>query len=138
MKRFLFLILLTCTAHAGELSLDINGVSHHQYGKYNEQNYGAGLSYSFAQKWQASAGFYKNSLYRESVYGLLGYEFASFGPVHVGVAGGLVTGYKMSVMPVAMPTATINAGPLKIKTFLLPPVTSGGWVIGAVLEIPLP
>lgn len=61
---------------------------------YNEFNYGLGIEHTLSdEKWRVAGGFYRNSYFRTSWYGLIVREVWSIGNWKVGMAGGFLTGY---------------------------------------------
>lgn len=107
MKRIAAAVFLFASApsHAGELYLDINGYSWHSNdtyvykGKrqdYNAENFGLGLTYGINKYVEASAGFYNNSYYKQTLYGGLKIKHdIVFGNLVVspGLNVGVATGY---------------------------------------------
>lgn len=98
-------LLAALPAQAGDLFLDINGYSFHsnetyKYNgkreKFNSQNAGVGLTYGMGKYIEASAGYFRNSFDKDTIYGSakLKYSF-NFGEVSVtpGINIGLATGY---------------------------------------------
>jgi len=143
MKRIILimLVLLSAPLQAGELSLQLSGKSHHDKPKqeYNEENYGAGITYQVKQHYIA-AGFYKNSDNRTTKYLLTGWRKdlvdgdIIFAP---GVVVGGLTGYKEKTVTAIMPTLTFGYQRIKINTLFLPAINGFDRVIFMQLEITL-
>lgn len=101
----LAIILLSAQANANELFLDINGFSMHSKEtykykgtrqEYNSNNTGLGLTYGLNKYTEASAGFYKNSYNKDTIYGLVRLKYdISMGNMTItpGINIGIVTGY---------------------------------------------
>lgn len=98
-------LLAAIPAQAGDLYLDVNGYSWHSNdtyvykGKrhdYNAENSGLGLTYGLNKYVEASAGFYNNSYYKQTLYGGLKIKHdIVFGNLVVspGLNVGVATGY---------------------------------------------
>ena len=74
--------------------------------KLNQKNPGLGITYSFAPDWSASAGFYKNSFSRPSMYAVgvwtpLHWRVSQNWHVDVGGEAGALTGYSRANNPAA-------------------------------------
>lgn len=143
MKRLIIIALLALSAslQAGELSLQLSGKSHHinPSQEYNEQNYGAGITYQVKQQYLA-AGFYKNSLNRTTEYLLAGWRKDLVdGDITVspGVMIGGLTGYKDKAVIALAPTLTVGYQRVKLNTLILPAINGFDGVIFMQLEITL-
>lgn len=79
--------------------------------EYNQINPGIGVERSIGAG-HVGMGGYINSSGRLSVYGVVGAE-KKLGKVALGVEGGVVTGYKVPVLPLAFPY--IRLGPIKLN-----------------------
>ena len=106
-------------AGQGEHWLTSGFVSHHAEGDYNEDNQGVGYEYRKGQLSYA-AGYYRNSLYRDSVYAGIGYRVFDNGTISAGVLGGIVTGYYYPIVPMALPFLQLTAGGLAVMVTVLP------------------
>lgn len=145
MKNYIAAIALVAAmpAQAGDLTLDINGVSQHSkdtywyQGKthrYNESNLGLGLTYGVKKYVDVSAGFFENSYYRTTVYAgfRLGPEFV-FGDVVVspGIQAGYASGYvntpvnSSSLRPVVLPNLRVAYRGVGVTVGYVPRVASG-------------
>ena len=152
----LLLAVSLATAHAADAppspwSLDINTTSVHTKAwarrQLNQDNPGFGIEYQFSPDWSAAGGFYRNSYRRET-----GYMLGVWTPWHVaipagltasvGLAAGLVSGYRRSEVP----TAPLAAGAvLRLRTahgfginlLAVPNTQSASGFIGLQLVAPL-
>ena len=100
--------LAPCAAFAGTWRMDANLASVHTEAwarrSLNQVNPGLGVEYQVNRSWAYTAGFYKNSYSRRTMYAL-----AEWTPLHLGaaqgwhvdagLAGGLVSGYRRSEVP---------------------------------------
>ena len=91
--------------HWGCSALQLHGLSRHASGQWNERNWGAGVRYQPTRDWGVQAGFYKNSMSRQSKYILAQWTPLHYGGLSAGVFGGLVTGYKTPVAAGLIATA---------------------------------
>ncbi|HWQ96264.1 MAG TPA: hypothetical protein VN368_02715 [Candidatus Methylomirabilis sp.] len=66
----------------------------------NEFNPGIGIERENGN-FRQMAGIYKNSIRKPSIYALAAYIPVHAGPLNIGIAGGLVTGYKKALVPAA-------------------------------------
>jgi hypothetical protein len=73
---------------------------------YNEQNYGLGVEYHHDPIWRFSLGFYENSYYRYTAYGMAVVMPLEIGSWRFGVATGFATGYRHYPAIVAIPTVS--------------------------------
>lgn len=101
---------------------------------HNEVNYGLGFERDVDQSWSWSAGVYKNSLRRASVYALANYyPWALSESWRAGVMGGLMTGYHQSpVIPVAAPILEWRGTRWSFQGYVVPtikPYVDGAFVI---------
>lgn len=95
MRWLLLTLLLLPTTALAEWWGVATLTSHHKERDrgYNERNLGLGAEYHLDKRWHLAGGFYKNSYYRTTVYGALGYELFSWRALHVGGAVVGLTGY---------------------------------------------
>lgn len=116
--RNLLVALFIAAAHAEAKAADI-GVIASLFSKhfdtdatFNERNYGIGVHlYNDAQSAYTTAGYYRNSLDKNSLYVGGGYKLGDV--ISVGIEAGLVSGYtKGRVVPFVVPTVWI--GPAKL------------------------
>ena len=105
MKKILILVawlLSAALAHAGEWGIQVHVHSMHFadriYEDWNEDTEGFALRYSYDKTYAVQAGHYRNeqtvrgyNFFANYVIGE--YTPLSFGPLHFGVYGGLVSGY---------------------------------------------
>lgn len=142
-------------AQAGDLTLDINGLSQHSkdtyryQGKthrYNETNLGLGLTYGVNKYVDVSAGFFENSYYRTTVYAgfRLGPEFV-FGDfvVSPGIQAGYASGYANTpvhssrLRPVVLPNLRVSYRGVGVTVGCMPRVVSGSTVAVSVVTVQL-
>lgn len=95
-------------------------------GKYNESNPGVGVRIPLTDDTSFGAGTYRNSLDRQSNYAGLIHKIMQVGPVSIGAAGGLISGYQDKPVPFLMPEASMKVGPGTVKVNVVPPVKIGG------------
>jgi hypothetical protein len=78
---------------------------------YNEKNWGLGLEHDLTDNWRVSAGTYRNSLRRQTIYVGAVYHPLRIGPVHVGMAVMAGTGYAPGnrLRAVVFPTLSYEA-----------------------------
>jgi hypothetical protein len=88
----------------------------------NERNYGLGLRMPIRERVFATAGFYRNSLDRESVYLGAGWWLLEKGPMSLRVLVGAVTGYQVAVAPVVIPEAAIGARAWRVAFSYVPEI----------------
>lgn len=142
MIRFLsalILMFIVSIANAGELHLQLHGISQHDKprtnGKpWNEKNYGAGLRYQFDEDWGVQGGAYRNSYDRQSKYLMLQYTPLHLGAVHVGTFAGYVDGYGLDYPLGAGVMATVQGDRLSLTARLVPK-TKWGHATALSLEL---
>lgn len=141
-------------SRAADLYLDVNGFSRHsqkyytyqgQRQAFNEDNAGLGLTSSWTDNVDLTAGFYRNSYAKPSVYGgaNLHMNFKG-GPIvwRPGVSVGLVSGYDNTpdhagvVRLAVMPNVAISTGNLGVKIGYVPArkASRGAAVYGGTLS----
>ncbi len=136
MKAILALVLaLNLSLTQAQTYVQINGISLHDQSGYNGFNYGAGLEQAIHGPWSVSAGWYRNSEYRGSVYAYGRYAFYKQDRWDIGVALGAVTGYsRASVVPMAFPEVCCGW----VCGLFAPRVeATGANVVGVRLRIPV-
>jgi hypothetical protein len=113
------MLLLMTPVKAAADWLDLHMASKHtQQGEFNEVNPGLGyMGRGFA------VGFYKNSHKKTSVY-LAKYLQTNTKYVNVGIAGGVITGYKKqtgrTIAPIAFPYFTVGTHEVALKIGTIP------------------
>jgi hypothetical protein len=121
MFKFIFLLLVSFTCLADELSVDINLTAHHwnrtdvAEQHLNEFNPGIGLHWTDGD-YHKLIGVYKNSDSNWSTYALLAWTpiklgaitIAHFNSIDIGPMAGMVTGYSSPYKPAAGLYAAIN------------------------------
>jgi hypothetical protein len=96
----------------------------------NERNPGLGIECPLGAEWYMAAGAYRNSHLddgedKHSAYLLGMYAPWRYGPVRIGVGGGLVTGYDDDPMPMAGVTLTFDVHRNLAVGALVTPVVTG-------------
>jgi hypothetical protein len=125
MKRLLAvgLALATLPAYA-DTWVSATTVSYHldREQRFNERNPGLGIEHGLTENTRAVAGFYKNSIYRESAY--VGASWAPLiaGNVRAGVVGGVITGYRISPAPMLVPVLMVEGKRIGANILFVPPV----------------
>ena len=89
---------------------------------FNEENPGIGLRLGRGD-WYGAAGFYKNSLSRNSVYAGAGKTLGRIGPLAFNLNGGFVTGYNVPVAPFISPEVMFDFGRARAILSYVPKVT---------------
>lgn len=129
MNRLILTALLAFTAAAapaGELSLQLHGLSWHAKPRaefdstgreWNERNVGSGIRHTFSDTWSVQAGAFRNSLDRTTVYAVANYTPVQFGALRVGGFAGLGTGYKSTPL---LAGGLIELGPVSVR--VIPPI----------------
>ena len=107
--------------------LHLGAVSYHfnRAANYNEINPGLGIEHQFNARHSLSAGVYRNSERRSTVYALYGYTPLQIGPVKIGVLAGLANGYSAHqgrAFPVALPIAMIERGRFGVNFTVIPSI----------------
>lgn len=130
MKRFIVATIFAALspAAAAQWALSLGGVSAHTKPGHNAANAGIGLHYRASETWAAGAGAYYNSNYRMSTYALATWTPIGSGAVRAGLVGGLVTGYRVPVMPVLAPALVIEYRSFAATVFVIPPLSANNAV----------
>jgi hypothetical protein len=106
---------------------------------YNERNGGLGIEHDIADNARLIAGFYRNSLYRESMY--LG---ATFTPLHVtdhirvGVIAAFVTGYNINdgnAVPMAALLVQVEGERVGINLGAIPRSVASPGLVGLQIKV---
>ena len=106
--------------HLGAISYHFNRAA-----DYNEINHGLGIEHQFNARHSLSAGAYRNSERRTTVYALYGYTPLQIGIVKLGLLAGLANGYSANngnVFPVALPVAMIERGRFGFNFTVIPSI----------------
>jgi hypothetical protein len=121
----LALSLVAGTAQSAELIYVTSGWASKHFNadrSYNERNYGIGVQRQVADDWSVSAGVYRNSLDRTTVYVGGTWTPIAFGSFRAGVFGGLATGYDYAVVPFGGPMLEARIGRVMAQAVVIPPV----------------
>jgi len=142
-RSLILLALFFCApAIAGDVWLQVPLASYHfdrtndEGEKYNQRNFGIGLEYAVSEKFRLQAGMYRNSLGLESGY--VGASYLPWSPFRysrIGVSAGVVSGYDENVIPVVIPTLSIEGKKLGANILFVPETsqTKGGG-LGLILK----
>jgi len=103
----------------------IPGLSKHVHTetKHNQQNYGIGYEWEAADGRNWAIGTYRNSYWRQSSFvltELTSYKFSD--TIRIRLDAGAVTGYKWTVMPIALPVWTYENKRWGFDAITIPPV----------------
>jgi hypothetical protein len=102
MKRYLvalasFMMVACSTAYAD--SIQLHGASKHAGERqYNEQNYGLGYRLNISHDFDVQVGYYRNSLDKDTYYGIVDYKPLQYSGLKLGVFGGVGTGYASTLL----------------------------------------
>ena len=116
------------------LSLTISTASHHFRDRtfqdrdkhvqrpWNETNPGIGLEYRVSPRFHVRAGYYRNSIYRDSFYAAAGLETSGKKLFGAGIEAGAASGYYSPVMPVGFLYGRIGSrdGRINLKINAVP------------------
>lgn len=75
---------------------------------FNETNPGLGIEHGITENTAVVAGFYRNSISRESVYAGAAWTPLRAGYLRAGFVAGGITGYKISPAPMLVPAAMLE------------------------------
>ena len=111
MKHWLFfaagLILgVSIVAAKAQLSLSVFGASKHSESGYCEVNPGLALNYSLSSDTRLMAGFYRNSLCRQTKVAGVVWCGLRMGPMCLGMGLVGLTGYSTKTLLIPLPTAS--------------------------------
>lgn len=95
-------------------------VSRHSSPGYHEANHGIGVRIDTGALAGWSAGTYRNSLDRQTVYVAREWLHQVAGPLHVGVVAGLATGYRWAVVPAVLPEVVLRLDRLELAVVVQP------------------
>jgi hypothetical protein len=85
-----------------------------------QYNPGLGIEQDMTENTRFIAGFYKNSPCRQAVYAAVAWMPVRFGPARLGVAVGVVSGYKSHPVPMAVPTLWIEGNEVGVNIMAVP------------------
>lgn len=90
---------------------------------YNERNLGLGLRLREPDsRLSWGAGFYRNSIRRDTLYAGAAYDVVSVGPATIRIMVGGVTGYTWPVTPIAVPELALRWGSVGAVVQYLPKI----------------
>lgn len=90
---------------------------------FREQNYGIGIEHKLSENSSISAGYYRNSIDKDSFYAAYAYQPLKVGPVKVGAMAGVVTGYHLNnggPIPMVLPLASIEGKRMGVNLTYVP------------------
>lgn len=105
MRSLLAAALFAATPALADTWVSATTVSYHldRSRHFNETNPGLGIEHSLTDDTRAIAGFYRNSIYRESVYAGVAWTPLKTEYVRAGFVAGGITGYMVSPAPMLIP-----------------------------------
>lgn len=116
--------------------VSFGGVSHHlSDGNYNERNGGLGIEHDLSKNWRLMAGMYKNSFRRDSLYVGGGYLPLRIGPVRLGAAGGMFSGYGENAVFAAMGAAMIESKRWGLNILYMPKYSGQGGLLAFQFKV---
>lgn len=128
--------VFVAVASAQGLSLSVFGLSHHsERGRYCETNPGLGINYNLTRDTRLLAGFYKNSLCRESKVAGVVWCGMRYGNACAGVGFACLTGY--STKPVCVPLPTASYEQRRYAVDWVGGTDGRLWVVGVGLRFPI-
>ena len=144
MKKLVMLLMLFVLAPAvnADTFLTVHGLSIHIESNTTFNETQPGLGITWGDKWYGTAGFYKNSLARQSVYAGVGYAqpLITMGPIQTTVGGTalIASGYYVPIaVIILMPTLTIGVDRAQLIVGYIPKVTKWPAVVTFSLQIKL-
>lgn len=127
-------LLATCGSAHAETWVQAGGFSRHLGADrdFRETHPGAGVLWRPGGTWEYTAGFYRNSLDRTTVYA--GAVWRGLGPC--GVLLGAATGYEgLPVVPLALPTCGAQWGPVGLDVIAAPPVGANPALVAVTFRV---
>ena len=125
MKKLLVALALSFPLFVGatELSLQLHGFSWHasaelapkKEGRWNESNFGVGMRAQFNEDFAVQAGYYRNSMFKDTFYAVVNYTPVHIGRVALGVFGGPASGYNVPVVGGAMMNVNFDQSVLTLR-----------------------
>ena len=117
MARFIIAALCLFCTQASAQTFGLHVGSYHDKPGFNNVNPGAYVRFANG----VTAGFYRNSIDRDSVY--VGYTAERFiGPVGFAVTAGAITGYRHDVLPLLVPSIKFS----HLRLAFIPKAAKGG------------
>jgi len=99
---------------------------------YNQINPGLGIERRLDERWSIGAGYYRNSVRKDSLYAGAHYMPWRVGEIRIGTALGVATGYG-GLLPMVAPAAVWDGPKLGVAVLVTPPV-SGKAMAGVMLR----
>ena len=123
-------------ARAADLWLGATVASYHtdRSSPHNERNWGLSAEYQATAAWRATAGAYRNSQWRNSVYAGGLWIPEQPGNWKGAVLVAMLTGYRHSAVPVALPTIVYEQKNWGINVGVMPSLERGLGVIGLQIK----
>jgi hypothetical protein len=106
------------TICSNALFLMLHAFSYHSVAGYESNTPGLSLQCSLNDNASISAGVYRNSLRKTTMYSVLGLETDT--PLRLGIFAGAATGYEKTVIPVAGLSASFKLLGFKFSLLALP------------------
>lgn len=115
-----------------------SGVAIHISGGHHCNSFtaGIGIEHRISETWRAAAGLYDNSNCNVSAYTAGVWLPLRFDRIRLGALGGLVTGYRASIMPVGGLAASYEARRWGSNLIYIPPVGNSGNVLWWQFKVP--
>ncbi len=94
--------------------------------RYRQNNTGIGIELPQTEDWSVVAGWYNNSIHRETIYAGATYQPLHIGPTKFGVFGAMATGYAdyFPAIPVGGLLGTVEEGKYGLNVMWLPNVVT--------------
>lgn len=138
----ILLALLWGSRAQADVYAEFGGVSHHfdRDAGYRERNPGLGIRWQANDEWGVAALRYRNSLNRDSTAITARWTPIQFAGARIGVVGGVVNGYGANgggFVPVVVPTAAWQIGPVELGVIGWPSIEKRGVGGGVALSVSL-
>lgn len=129
-------------AQAQSLWVEAGGVSWHadRSAGYRESNPALGLRWQITDDWSVQGVRYANSIHGYSTMLSARWTPLHYGPVRVGVIGGVVNGYGANdggFVPIVLPTVAVQWGPVELGVIAWPSIEKRNVSGGAALAVSL-
>lgn len=108
MKKIILIVLLAISLFGDSIIVPLTSKHISTKYSYNENNLGLGYKYQLTNEVYVAGGFYKNSIYKTSVFTNIGYDYKIVKHLKIGTEIGGVSGYtKATWLPYIRPTVTL-------------------------------
>ncbi len=105
-----------------DCAIQLHVAAYHASPGYNGDTPGAGVLCPIGTDLQAAAGTYYNSVRKQSEYMGIAWQPIHLGPVQVGAYGGMVSGYKIPLLPMAAVVISVPLGRIGAHVLLIPEI----------------